>query len=90
MKPKRTHVVIPEEIIKEIDLLVGKRRRSQFITEAAGERLRRLKLARAIDRAAGSWKDADHPDMAGEEGTSQWVEAIRMENEDRFNRLIHE
>ncbi len=84
MKPKRTHVVIPEELIKEIDLFVGRRKRSQFITQAAEERLKRVKQARAIERATGSWKDADHPEMAGEEGTSKWVRSLREESEHRL------
>jgi Arc/MetJ-type ribon-helix-helix transcriptional regulator len=32
---RRTHVVLAEELVKEIDTLVGARQRSSFLTQAA-------------------------------------------------------
>lgn len=49
----RTHVVLPPELIAEVDQLVGHRRRSQFFLEAAAEKLARLKLARSAAKVAG-------------------------------------
>jgi metal-responsive CopG/Arc/MetJ family transcriptional regulator len=37
----RTHVIAPKELIDEVDKLVGHRRRSEFIVEAAAEKLQR-------------------------------------------------
>jgi hypothetical protein len=39
MDTKRMHVVLGERLIKDIDRLVGPRRRSSFLTEAAEEKL---------------------------------------------------
>lgn len=37
----RTHVLVPREILEAVDRLVGQRRRSQFLAEAAQEKLER-------------------------------------------------
>ncbi|MCL4232543.1 MAG: hypothetical protein KJ053_13275 [Dehalococcoidia bacterium] len=47
----RTHVVLPKELVDEIDALVGKRKRSEFIAaglEAAVRRMRRAGLTREL------------------------------------------
>ena len=59
----RTHIVLPAEIVSSIDAEVGKRQRSRFIREAAERELRRLAQARALAAAAGSWREADHPEL---------------------------
>ena len=40
----RTHVVIPDELLAEIDQVVGQRGRSRFLEAAAREKLDRLAL----------------------------------------------
>jgi hypothetical protein len=40
--------------------------------------LKRARLQRALEKAAGSWKDEDHPDL-NEKGTYQWVRELREE-----------
>ena len=42
----RTHFIAPKELIEEVDKLVGPRRRSEFLTEATAEKLKREKLLR--------------------------------------------
>src|SRR5881396_2422527 len=39
MKTKRTHVVLSEQLVKEIDAVVGRRQRSSFISQAAEKEL---------------------------------------------------
>jgi hypothetical protein len=82
---RRTHVVIPSGIVSAIDAVVGRRGRSRFITEAAERELRRLAQAAALRKAAGSWKDADHPELR--RGSAAWVEKIRSEGERRLTTL---
>jgi len=41
----------------EIDTLVGKRGRSAFLTQAAEKELMRLRQIKALEGAAGAWKD---------------------------------
>jgi len=42
---------------------MGKRKRSRFITEAARKELKRTHLERVLGKAAGAWKDEDHPEL---------------------------
>jgi hypothetical protein len=55
---KRTHVLLPEELLHEIDGLVGPRGRSAFIAESARTEVRRQKLLRFLNRTEPAWKDA--------------------------------
>ncbi|MBE0478741.1 hypothetical protein IBX65_06450 [Candidatus Aerophobetes bacterium] len=82
-KTIKTPLVLPEELVKEIDELMGKRKRSKFVTEAARKELRRIRLERVLEKAAGAWKDKDHLELE-EKGTYQWVRDFREESEKRF------
>lgn len=82
MSTRRTHIIIPEPLVSEIDRLVGKRGRSEFLAQAAEKELRRLQQIEALQGAAGSWKDKDHPELEG--GAAQWVRHLRKENEHRL------
>jgi Arc/MetJ-type ribon-helix-helix transcriptional regulator len=85
MNTKRTHVVIPEQLVKEIDTLVGSRQRSSFLTQAAERELMRLRQLKALDSSAGAWKDSDHTELKG--GSAKWVKTLRRENEGRFQKV---
>jgi hypothetical protein len=82
MSTRRTHIVIPEPLVSEIDRLVGKRGRSEFLTQAAEKELRRLQQIKALEGAGGSWRDKDHPEL--KVGASHWVRALRKESERRL------
>jgi len=82
---KRTHVVIPEQLVKQIDLLVGSRQRSSFLTEAAEKELMRRRQIEALKAAAGAWKDKDHPELR--QGSAAWVRKLRQESERRFQKV---
>ena len=85
MNTKRTHVVLSDQLVKEIDTLVGTRRRSSFLTEAAEEKLMRLRQIQALESAAGAWKDKDHPEL--KQGAAKWVRKLRQETERRFQKV---
>jgi hypothetical protein len=82
MITKRTHIVISEQLATEIDTLVGKRGRSTFLTQAAEKELMRLRQIKALEAAAGSWKDKDHPEL--NRGAAKWVKRRRREYEERL------
>jgi Arc/MetJ-type ribon-helix-helix transcriptional regulator len=84
MNARRTHVVIPEPLVSEIDRLVGKRGRSEFLTQAAERELRRLQQIRALENVARAWKDRNHPALKA--GAARWVKEIRKENEQRLHK----
>lgn len=73
----RTHVILRDELVEEVDKRVGKRRRSEFINEAVEERLKRLRLIEAAETSGGSLKDTDIPGWETEESTLEWVRKIR-------------
>lgn len=81
---KRTHVVLSEQLVKDIDTVVGARQRSSFLTQAAEKELVRLRQIKALKAAVGIWKDKDHPEL--KEGSVKWVQKLRRENERRFKR----
>lgn len=84
----RAHVIIDEDIVKEIDRLVGKKKRSSFISEATKKELKRLKQLSLIKRLKGVWKDEDHPELSGKEGTYKWVRKLRGEDEKALRKKI--
>jgi hypothetical protein len=67
--------------------LLGASQRGSFLTQAAERELMRVQQLKALKRAAGSWKDADHPEL--KRGAAKWVDQLRREDE-RFksSRLI--
>ena len=85
MNIKRTHIVIPEQLATQIDTLVGKRGRSAFLTQAAEKELMRLRQIKALEAAAGSWKDKDHPEL--KQGAAKWVKKLRREFDERFEKV---
>ena len=82
---RRTHVVLSDQLVKDIDTMVGGRQRSSFITQAAEKELMRLKQIEALKAAAGAWKDEDHPELKN--GSAQWVRKLRRETERRFKKV---
>ncbi len=82
----RTHIVIPEELVREIDHSVGKRKRSRFIEDAARKELQRLTQLSAVMKLKGSWKDEDHPEM--KTGTYGWVRHLREADEKALRKKI--
>ena len=73
MTQKRAHVFLPEGLLTDIDQLFGKGKRSEFLTEIVEREVRKQKLLRAIDEAAGCWKIEDHPELKN--GSAAWVKA---------------
>ena len=84
----RAHVVIEEDIVKEIDSLIGKKKRSSFIASAAKKELKRVKQLSIIKKFKGVWKDADHPELTGKEGTYKWVRKLRDEDEKMLRKKL--
>jgi hypothetical protein len=77
-------MVIPEEIIAEVDELVGSRQRSKFVTEAVREKLGRERLARELDRVAGSVANVDIPGWESPEAATEWVRSLRRASDRRI------
>lgn len=79
MSDTRTYVTLPSELINRIDALVGKRGRSEFLTEVAEEALKRRKLLSILERTDEIWKTKDHPEL--KRGAAAWVSKMRRHDE---------
>jgi Arc/MetJ-type ribon-helix-helix transcriptional regulator len=82
----RTHVLLPEDLVREIDALVGPRGRSAFLVETARGAVRRRKLVDFLSSDEPTWKDENHPELA--EGAAQWVRKLRAESERATRRRL--
>jgi len=76
---------MPTDLVNQIDAVVGKRGRSRFLTEVASREVKRLRLLKALERAAGSWKGENHPEL--KDGAAAWIEQLRRQDEERFRRV---
>ncbi len=84
MSTSRTHITLPDEVRADLDRLVEKRSRSRFIAEAVRKALLIARQKEALQQAAGSWKDKDHPEL--KTGAAAWVRTLRRESEARFKK----
>jgi hypothetical protein len=75
MATTRTHVILPADVLRAIDALVGQRGRSAFLAEVALQEVRRRKLLALLDRKEPTWKDQDHPEL--KHGAAAWVSKMR-------------
>ena len=89
MKSK-AHLVIPEEILIEVDRIAGKRRRSVFITEATQEKLERERFLKVLDETTGAWTDKNHPELRTDMDVEQYVRDKRQSYRRRIKRITHE
>jgi hypothetical protein len=81
MNAKRAHVLLPEDLLREIDSLVGPRGRSSFLVETARQEVRRQKQLAFLESRNPVWKDKDHPELADD--AAAWVHRLRAQSESR-------
>ena len=82
MGSQRAHVVLPENLVRDIDELVGPRGRSAFLVETAQAEIRRRQLLRFLESTEPVWRDEDHPELA--DGSAAWVRKLRHEGTRRL------
>jgi len=78
----RTNLMLPPELVAEVDRIAGPRNRSRYVTEAVQARVRRDHLKEVWDRSFGILKKEDHPEWATSEMVVEWVRARREEKTD--------
>ncbi len=78
MTQKRTHIVLPDDLLGDIDTLVGPRGRSAFLVDVLREEIRRRRLLQILSDPKPVWRDEDHPELA--EGAAAWVRKMRDED----------
>jgi metal-responsive CopG/Arc/MetJ family transcriptional regulator len=77
----RTNLTLPEALLQEVDALAGPRGRSRYVAEAVAARVKRDKLRKAIDGAAGSLVKPGGRPMTRDQ-VSALVEEMRSEESD--------
>jgi hypothetical protein len=82
---KRAHVILPADVVADIDKLVGKRGRSAFLAELAQREIKLRRQREALREAAGAWKAEDHPEL--KQGAASWIRQIRSLDDRRFEEL---
>jgi len=84
----RTHVVLPAQLVRDIDALVGRRKRSLFLARVAAREVKRLQLLAIAEAAAGSLPADAVPEWSTPEKTYAWVrEQRRLGEAEREERL---
>jgi metal-responsive CopG/Arc/MetJ family transcriptional regulator len=83
----RAHIILDNEIVKDIDSMVGKRKRSHFIAEAVCDKLRQMKLLTAVKETAGILSDEDHPEWKTSKDVANWVRESRKRDGRRLEGL---
>lgn len=73
----RTHVLLPRELVDEIDRRVGPRRRSEFIARATRRVLDVEERLTTFDAFVGSLEDMEIPGWETPESAAEWVRQQR-------------
>lgn len=79
MGQKRAHIFLPEDLLADIDKLVGKGKRSGLITDILRHEVRRRRLMQILGQDDPVWKDEDHPKL--KDGAYAWVRQRRDEDD---------
>ena len=87
MRFMRTHVILPAELVEEVDRVVGARRRSRFVEEAIRSHLKRQNMARALRETAGSLR-GQYPEWETPEMVSEWVAERRREDDQHLEHKL--
>jgi hypothetical protein len=85
METKRDHDVLPEDLVSQIDQIVGVRGRSAFLAELARREIKRRRLLELFESGEPIWKDEDHPEL--KDGADEWVRKMRAESEARLQKI---
>jgi hypothetical protein len=84
----KAHLVIPQEILDEVDQVAGKRRRSLFIAQATKEKLDRERFIKTLDESHGIWTPDRHPDLRGTGDMETYIRKTRDSFQKRTERLV--
>lgn len=76
---RRTNLILPDELVREVDRVAGPRNRSRFVADAVRDRLRRERLREAWDASFGAIMREEHPEWATPKLVESWVRALRAE-----------
>ncbi len=79
MSSGSAQIVLPADLLQEIDELVGIGARTEFITGLARREVHRFRLLQFLGEKPPGWDLEKHPEL--KDGAAQWVESIRRDEE---------
>jgi len=79
MPHKRAHVTLPDDLLTDIDALVGQHQRSAFLVEVLREEVNRRRLLKILKNPEPILNDADYPEFR--DGSEAWVRLLREEEQ---------
>jgi len=82
MKSK-AHLVIPAEILNEVDKIAGKKKRSLFIAEATREKLEKERFLKTLEETHGAWTDQNHPELRTNKDMERYIREKRQSYRNR-------
>lgn len=86
MKSK-AHLVIPTEILEEVDKIAGKKKRSLFIAEATREKLEKERFLKTLEETHGVWTDQNHPELRTNKDMERYVREKRQSYRKRMKEF---
>ena len=78
----RTNLLLPEDLVREVDRLSRPRGRTRYVAEAVQRQVRRDRLRVAFEMTFGALNPADHPEWSTSEKVTEWVRQLRAEETD--------
>lgn len=76
---RRTNLILPDELVAEVDRIAGPRMRSAYVAEAVEARLQRDRLKEVVERTAGVLDPSAYPYWSSADDVVAWVRALRAE-----------
>ena len=86
MKRKAAHVIIPEDLLAQIDALVGQRGRNAFLVEVLRQEVNRRRLLQMLRDPEPIWKGQDHPEL--KQGSDAFVSRLREADREREEEVL--
>ena len=85
MEKTKTQIVFPGRLLKQLDQVVKRRQRSDFVVEAVEEKLKKLSAHQALKQVAGIWKNRD--DLKTDADVARYMKRLRATGAAREQRL---
>ncbi|MBV9767160.1 MAG: hypothetical protein JOZ48_20135 [Acidobacteriaceae bacterium] len=78
MPKRRAHILLPEDLLADIDSLVGPRGRTAFLIEVLRKEVNRRRLLQFLSSPEPLLKDEHYPEF--KDGAETWVRRMREED----------
>jgi metal-responsive CopG/Arc/MetJ family transcriptional regulator len=84
---KKITVTLPAALIRRLQKQIPARQRSEFVAEALEEHLALAEQLTALEESAGTWTEADHPELRTPDDVERWLAQLRGSWPERLTQL---